>query len=159
MAGHQICRTSVGNQYKFWREANCLRHHQIQAKKAILMKSWWDTNIFTPKQNEEIGELKSSQVSHPTSEEVSDPAANHHATHEETCHSEDAVESQEPAEPVNESSEGNQPDNEETNERPTSQRRAPALDLLIHGWTVSGHGDILPLVDMLECILTGPIEH
>ena len=58
---------------------------------------------FTPLQNEGMRE---PQVSNPTSEAVSDLPANHQVPHEEMSNAGDAVEFQEPAEPVVEASEG-----------------------------------------------------
>lgn len=79
---------------------------------------------FTPLQNEGMRE---PQVSNPSSEAVSDLSTNHQVPHEEMSNARDAVEFQEPAEPVAEASEGNQSDVRETQERPSRQRRAPTL--------------------------------
>ena len=79
---------------------------------------------FTPLQDKGMRE---PQVSNPTSEAASDLPANHQVPHEETSNGADAVEFQEPAEPVVEPSEENHSDIEETQERPSRQRRAPTL--------------------------------
>ena len=63
--------------------------------------------VFTPLQNEGMRE---PQVSNPTSEAVSDLPTNHQVPHQEMSNARDAVEFQEPTEPVAEASEGNQSD-------------------------------------------------
>ena len=72
---------------------------------------------FSPVQDREMTESQSPQVS----------PANHPDANEETSHSGDAAEVQEAAEPVEEPSDRNQLDSEETHERPTRQRRAPTM--------------------------------
>ena len=72
---------------------------------------------FSPVQDRKMAEPQFSQVS----------PASHHDVNEDTSHGGDAAEFPQPAEPVEEPSEGNQSDSGETHERPTRQRRAPTM--------------------------------
>ena len=72
---------------------------------------------FSPVQDRRMAEPQSAQVS----------PASHHVVNEDTSHGGDMAEFPQPAEPVEEPSEGNQSDGGETHERPTRQRRAPTM--------------------------------